>query len=213
MRRAALLLLALVLAGCGGNGREQGTATLWVTRDRGARVLFAGTVPAGLNAIQVVGRKLHVTTRYGGRYLQSVDGVEGSLAGQRDWFFYVNGIEGDRSAAEVKVRDGDLVWWDFRHWTGATMHIPAVVGAYPHPFVDGGRTRVVGDRALAQPIAEQVHGVVDANRPLRNVIVIGGRLAPGTARIQPFRDGYRLELGADVARRLARDPRALRYRF
>ena len=37
-----------------------------------------------------------MTTRYGGRFLQSIDGIYGSLTGQRDWFFFVNGIEGDR---------------------------------------------------------------------------------------------------------------------
>ena len=213
MRRLALLLLALVLAGCGGEERGHGSATLWVTRDRGAHVVFAGAVPAGLDGIQVVERKLKVTTRYGGRYLQSVDGLSGSLGAQRDWFFYVNGIEGGRSAAEVRLRPGDVLWWDYRHWTGATMHIPVVAGAYPHPFVDGGRTSVVGDPRLARPIAAQVHGVVNAKRVLRNFIVIGGKLAPDTVRIRTFRKGYLLELGVAAARRLAQDPHALRYRF
>ena len=61
-----------------------------------------GSVPAGLNGIQTVERKLKVTTRYGGRYVQSIDGVAGSLGGQRDWFYFVDGVEGDRSAAEVR---------------------------------------------------------------------------------------------------------------
>ena len=212
MRALAACLLALVLAGCGGGGREHGTATLWVTTDRGAHVDFAGDVPAGLNAIQVVERKLKVTTRYGGRYLQSIGGVEGSLSAQRAWFFFVNGVEGERSAAEVKVKPGDVVWWDYRRWTGSTMHIPVVVGAYPHPFVDG-RTSVVGPAALARPIAQQVHGVVNAKRVLRNFIVIGGKLAPATVHIRPFRKGYLLELGTAAAQRLAHDPHALRYRF
>jgi uncharacterized protein DUF4430 len=209
--RRALLLLALVLAGCGGDGRAQGTATLWVTRDRGARVLYAGGVPAGLNGIQAVERKLKVTTRYGGRYVQSIDGVSGSLGAQSDWFFYVNGIEGDRSAAEVRVRPGDVLWWDYRHWTPATIDIPVVPGAYPEPFLHTGPTRVVGDPSLARPIAKQVHGAAGA-RPGRSVIVIG-RLAPDAVRITRFRSGYRLELGIAVARRLAADPTALRYRF
>ena len=212
MRTLAACLLALVLAGCGGDRRGHGTATLWVTRDEGAHVEFAGSVPAGLNAIQVVERKLKVTTRYGGRYLQSIGGIDGSLAAQRDWFFFVNGVEGGRSAAAVKVQPGDVVWWDYRHWTGSTMHIPVVAGAYPHPFVDG-RTSVVGAPALARPIARQVHGVVNAKQPLRNFIVIGGKLAPDAAHIRPFRNGYLLELGTAAARRLAHDPHALRYRF
>ncbi len=165
MKPALVLLLALVLAGCGGSARGHGTATLWVTEDRGSHVIFSGSVPAGLNGIQAVETKLKITTRYGGRYLQSVDGISGSLGGQRDWFFYVDGVEGDRSAAEVRLHPGQVLWWDYRHWTGSTMHIPLVVGAYPEPFVHAlpGLTSVVAkDRAVAAAIAKQVHGVVDA---------------------------------------------------
>jgi len=214
VKATAVLLLALVLDGCGGSGgREQGTATLWVTRDRGAHVVFSGSVPAGLNGIQTVERKLKVTTRYGGRYVQSIAGVSGSLTSQRDWFFFVNGVEGNRSAAEVRVHRGDVLWWDYRHWTGATMHIPVVAGAYPQPFLRAGPTSVVGDVALARPIAKQVHGAVNSKRTLRSFIVIGGKLAPNTVHIASFRGGYLLELGTAIARRLAADPTALRYRF
>jgi hypothetical protein len=214
--RLVLGLFALVLAGCGGAGRGHGTATLWVTRDRGAHVLYAGKVPAGLDGIQSVERKLKVATRYGGRYLQSIDGVSGSLTEQDDWFYFINGIEGDRSAAEVTLRPGDVVWWDFRHWTGSTMSVPVVVGAYPEPFLHGfpGKTSVVGaDRGLAARIAAEVHGVVNAKSTPRNYVVIGGKLPPETARIRRFRNGALLELGTAAAERLARDPQALRYRY
>jgi uncharacterized protein DUF4430 len=212
VKRLAVVLAALALAGCGGGERGHGTATLWVTRDRGAHVLFSGNVPAGLNAIQALERKLKVTTRYGGRYVQSIDGVDGSLGGQRDWFYFVDGLEGDRSAAEARLHAGDVLWWDYRRWTPSTEHIPVVAGAYPHPFLDRGDTRVVGDPALARPIARQVHGRVGARGDAKNVIVVG-ELPPGTVRIQPFHHGYRLELGTRIARKLAGDPTALRYRF
>jgi len=212
VRRSLVLLLALALAGCGTSGRGHGTATLWVTRDRGAHVIFAGAVPAGSDGIRTVEGKLKVTTRYGGRYLQSVNGISGSLTQQRDWFFYVNGVEGSRSAAEVKIHPGDVLWWDYRHWNGATMHIPVVAGAYPHPFVDGPTSVVSANHALAARIARQVHGVLNAKRTLRNFIVIDkGR--GGYVQIRPFRHGYYLELGAEAARRLAGNPTYLRYRF
>ncbi len=214
MRRAAVFALALVLAGCGGGVRGRGTATLWVTRDRGASVLYSGRVPAGLNGIQTVERKLKVTTRYGGRYVQSIDGISGSLAGQHDWFYFVDGIEGGRSAAEVTVQPGAVLWWDFRHWSPATMEVPAVVGAFPEPFLHHGSTSVrAGDRGVARAIAREVHGVVAAAKPTRNQILIGGSVPPRAARIRPFRSGWTLELGSAIAARLARDPGALRYRF
>jgi hypothetical protein len=212
VRRAALLLLALVVAGCGG-AREHGTATLWVTRDRGAHVIFSGPVPAGSDGIRTVERKLKITTRYGGRYLQSVNGIAGSLTRQSDWFFFVNGIEGDRSAAEVKLRAGDVLWWDYREWNAETMYVPVVAGAYPQPFLRSPTSVVSGNHALAARIARQVHGVVNAKQPLRNYIVIGGSLPPDSVHIKPFRKGVLLELGTAVARRLAADPAALRYRY
>ena len=216
MRTTLVLVLALVLAGCGGGGHGHGTATLWVTRDRGAHVIYAGSVPAGLDGIQVVERKLKVTTRYGGRYLQSIDGIAGSLTGQRDWFFFVNGIEGDRSATEVTLHPGDVLWWDYRRWSGSSMSVPLVLGSYPEPFIHGfpGKTSVVSsNRKLAARIAAQVHGTVNAVTTPRNFIVIGGKLPPQTARIERFRSGALLELGTAVAERLARDPNALRYRY
>jgi len=211
-----VLALALVLTGCGEGGRGHGTATLWVTRDRGAHVLFAGPVPAGLDGIQVVERKLDVTTRYGGRYLQSIDGVAGSLARQRDWFYFVNGVEGSRSAAEVTVHAGDVIWWDYRAWAGTSMSVPVVVGSYPEPFLHGfpGKTSVVGvNRQLAARIAAEVHGVVNAKATPRNFIVIGGKLPPNMAHIERFRSGALLQLGTAAAKRLAADPHALRFRY
>ena len=213
MRRTLVLVLALALAGCGGSGRGHGTATLWVTTDRGAHVVFSGPVPAGSDGIRTVEGKLKVTTRYGGRYLQSVNGIAGSLSQQRDWFFYVNGIEGDRSAAEVTIHPGDVLWWDYRHWSGATMHVPVVVGAYPKPFLGESTSVVSSDRVLAAKIAKQVHGVVNAKTPLRNFIIIGGNLPASSVHIKEFRKGFLLELGTAMARQLATNPTALRYRF
>jgi hypothetical protein len=214
VRTSLVLLLALVVAGCGG-AREHGTATLWVTRDRGAHVLYTGTVPAGLTAMQALERKRKVTTRYGGRFVQSIEGVEGSLTRQQDWFYYVNGLEGDRSAAEVRLHDGDVEWWDFRGWNGGSMTVPVVVGAYPEPFRHGTTSVVAsgGNRRLARRIAKQVHGVVDAKTPTKNFIVISSRFGPRLVRIKRFRSGVLLELGPRAAQRLAANSAALRYRY
>ena len=113
MRRlASLLAIALVLAGCGGSG---GSATLKVTRDHGRHVLLTASVPSGLTAMQALQRKADVKTAYGGRFVASIDGV--ASAPRRDWFYFVNGNLGDRSAAEVRLHDGDVEWWDYRRWS------------------------------------------------------------------------------------------------
>jgi hypothetical protein len=135
-RALAAALAVLVLAGCGGAGEDGGTATLWVTRDRGATVLVDAQVPAGQTVMRALASRAEIETRYGGRYLQSVNGLEGDLARQRDWFWFVNGYEGDRSAAEYRLRDGDVAWWDYRAWE-REGEARVVVGSFPEPFRHG----------------------------------------------------------------------------
>ena len=61
-----------------------------------------------------------VETRYGGRFVQSIDGLSGQGAGgYADWFYFVNGIEADVGAAEYELSPGDVVQWDYRDWRGA----------------------------------------------------------------------------------------------
>ncbi|HEY8103989.1 MAG TPA: hypothetical protein VIE18_05695, partial [Gaiellaceae bacterium] len=45
-RTLAALAVLVLLAGCGGGG-EEGTAKLWVTRDRGAELLLDTEVESG----------------------------------------------------------------------------------------------------------------------------------------------------------------------
>jgi len=139
-RIAVLVLLAAVTGGCGST--SNGTATVWVTRDEGAHVLLVRTVPAGLTAMQGLERVAHVDTSYAGKFVQAIDGIHGSLEKQQDWFYFVNGYESDRGAAEYRLHAGDVEWWDYRSWEHAE-HVPIVVGSFPEPFVHGfdGRRR------------------------------------------------------------------------
>jgi hypothetical protein len=107
-------------------------------------------VPAGLTAMQALDREADIETRYGGRFVQSIEGHEGNLGARRDWFYFINGFEGDRSATDYELRDGDVEWWDLRSWR-TRMREPVVVGAFPEPFLHGfgGRTRPVSVRYVA----------------------------------------------------------------
>ena len=220
LRRVALLLVALVLAGCG-ETRGHGTARLWVTRDRGAHVLYSGSVPAGLTALQALERRLDVTTRYGGRFVQSIAGVEGSASSEHDWFYFVNGVEAGRGAAEVRLRPGDVEWWDYRSWRGSGFHVPVVVGAFPEPFKHGfewakpGAQVAGGDPAVTRRLARFVGGRVRAaaGRQAANQILVRKDVPAGEARIERHANGVRLVLGRTAARRLAADPAAFRYRY
>jgi hypothetical protein len=159
VRLVALAALAVVLAGCSSASSSSGSATVWVTRERGAVVLHAAKVPAGTSVMQALDRVAKVETRFGGRYVRSVDGVRehGRLA----WFFYVNGYLADRSAAEYRLRAGDLAWWDYRSWRDPAQD-PVVLGAFPQPFLNGygGKRRpavVVSSDPRARAVARRLH--------------------------------------------------------
>jgi hypothetical protein len=144
IRRAAFLVLLLAFAsGCGlGAGEsEGGGATLTVTRDFGTREVGTGTadpIPGGETVMRMLQRDFEVETRYGGGFVQSINGIAGGQEDGRpvDWFFYVNGILADQGATAQKLTDGDDIWWDHHDW-GTTADVRAVVGAFPEPFVTG----------------------------------------------------------------------------
>jgi hypothetical protein len=142
----ALIALALLpaagLAGCGlGAGKSDTGARVLVTRDFGTRQLgarIAQDLPSSETVMRLLERSFDVKTRYGGGFVQSIDGLAGGREdGQPvDWFFYVNGIESDVGSADVQLHDGDRTWWDRHDWS-ATPHVPAVVGSFPEPFAHG----------------------------------------------------------------------------
>jgi hypothetical protein len=152
MRRAALLpllLVALVAAGCGlGAGESQeGGATLTVTRDFGVREIgtdSADPIPGGETVMRMLQREFEVETRYGGGFVQEINGVAGGRENGRpvDWFYYVNGILAEDGAAAHKLAAGDRIWWDHHDWS-ASAEVRAVVGAFPEPFLSG-----IGGRRL-----------------------------------------------------------------
>ena len=100
MRRARALLAALLVAclapaaaGCGlgeGNERAGGGATLRVTQDFGHEELGStrlDSVREGQTVMRMLRSDFDVTTRFGGRFVQSIDGVKGEGSeGQVDWF-------------------------------------------------------------------------------------------------------------------------------
>lgn len=163
---AAFLAFLVGLAGCGGAadrpGGGPGEATLWVTRDRGAEVLLETTVPAGQTLLRALRSRAEVETSYGGRFVRAIEGLEGDGGGGRDWFWFVNGLAGDTSAAEYRLRAGDVAWWDYRAWA-SDPELAVVVGAFPEPFLHGfaGRTRPAAVR-YAPALAQDAERVADA---------------------------------------------------
>ncbi len=138
---ATLALCASVAAGCGlGPGKDEGDVALTVTRDYGGKVMLqkSDSIRESDTVMRVIDRNADISTRYGGGFIQSIDGLSGDQSGGRrsDWFFYVNGIESSIGAAQYDPSAGDRIWWDYRDWTAA-MRVPAVVGSWPEPFLHG----------------------------------------------------------------------------
>jgi hypothetical protein len=142
--RIALATLAVAVAaagaaGCGlGPGAGTSEVNLNVTRDFGARTVKSVTrshVPGSETVMRMLERTLPVKTRYGGGFVESIGGLTGG-GSQRDWFYYVNGVEAPAGAAATAVHRGDRIWWDLHDWI-ATNTVPAVVGSFPEPFVHG----------------------------------------------------------------------------
>ena len=228
MTRVRLVPLAVLLAlaaGCGG-GTGRVDATLWVTRDRGAAVMHEERVGSGATGAQALEGVAKVKTRYGGAFVQGIDGVEGG--GSRDWFFYVNGYIADRGGADYLLHPGDVEWWDFRRWD-APNEAPLVVGAFPEPFLHGydGKTRPA---AVRYSVSAQAQGARALGRLLHASVARVGvpvpaganelRLVTGAPR---FRIRYRaghgsagdpvLALFAGDAVGLAQDPHRFRFRY
>jgi hypothetical protein len=137
----ALALGAMAAAGCGlGPGKSTGDVELTVSRDYGTDVMVQkqDSIHESDTVLRVLDRNADLTTRYGGGFVQSIEGLSGSQSGGRssDWFFYVNGIESPIGSAQYDLSGGDRIWWDYRDWTAA-MRVPAVVGSWPEPFVHG----------------------------------------------------------------------------
>ena len=228
-RVVALVAAVLVLGGCGvGPGEErEGGATVRVTRDFGHTELEAirtKTLREDQTVMRLLQSKLDVETRFGGRFVDAIDGLKGSHAsGMRDWFFFVNGVEASVGAAEYELSPGDRVQWDYRNWDAA-MRVPAIVGAFPEPFLNGLNgarrpVRVECDDTESSPC----HAAKDALDRV-DVPVSGSSLgAPGTEnvtrlivarwpRARIVRGGFTLEEGPDrsgVFARFSKDGRSL----
>ncbi len=198
------LSLAVSLAGCGlGAGAAPGSVAVTVTDEFGQRQLPA---PASLKVVgqetvlSLLERNFPVATRYGGKFVQSIDGLgEGGEGGQPvSWFYYVNGVQAPKGAAATNVHAGDQIWWD-RHDYSQTQNVPAVVGSFPEPFLRGFggerypvrvecssvtsspcRTIVARLRELGVPAAVAAVGAGGEPETVRVVVGVFGKIAIDT---------------------------------
>jgi uncharacterized protein DUF4430 len=216
---AAIALAAVVavgtLAGCGlGAGPAPRAVTLTVTGAFGARLVRYWSEPHVRGAETVMSlltRNATVSTRYGGGFVQSIDGLSGGQEnGQSvDWFYYVNGIEAPKGAAATDVHAGDHIWWDHHDWS-QTDAVPAVVGSFPEPFLNGIEGKRLPVRVECAAVAPHACGVVTSRLRAAGVpaaiAAIGSGGAPDTLRVMV---GPWTSIAADPgARGIEKGPRA-----
>jgi hypothetical protein len=216
-RRAVLALalpaVAAVAAGCGlGAGEGTRGVSVTVTRDFGARSLGsarAEETPGEDTVMRFLQRRFDVRTRFGGGFVQAIDGLAGGREAGRpvDWFYYVNGIEASRGAAATRLHGGDRVWWDRHDW-GTAAAVPAVVGSFPEPFRSGAQGKRLPVRLACLPAAQAA-----CQEAQRRLAAVGAKPGSGTLGTPGGPEVLRVLVGpwaglrADpVARRIERGP-------
>ena len=187
-RRWITLLLvtavACLAAGCERvSDRAAGNAHQLVTSGFGAETLRDEAAADGGSVLDALRATSTVETAYGGGFVNAIDGLASDRSGQRDWFFYVNGVSPGRGADQQRLRADDSVWWDYHPW-GGLIDAWTVVGLWPEPFVHGYPKRP---------------GTVTADPPLDDVLRAAG------VTVGPGPSPWRVRVGVDAALR-ATDP-------
>ena len=137
---ATLLALLALAAGCGGGGGEQdaGTTTaaeaqaaedrpaVLVTTGCGKEVVVDKTeVEPGQTAMQALDRVADIETASGGKFVTEIEGIEQNEKKKLAWLFYVNGEIAQKGAAEIRLKKGDVQWWDLHNWEKECPSVPA----------------------------------------------------------------------------------------
>jgi hypothetical protein len=184
-RALCAVLVAVAAAGCGvGAGETPDEVRLTVTDGFGRRTLVerpAPEVQGEDTVMRLLQRNARVETKYGGGFVQSIDGLAGGQEDGRpvDWFYFVNGVLAEEGAAATDVRAGDRIWWDRHDW-GVTNTTPAVVGSFPEPFLHGLEGERLPTRVECEEGADEACDVVIDK--LKELGIVAGKAAPGTAK-------------------------------
>lgn len=157
--RLALLMVALLAAlaaGCQTRAQDEPAAgepaaRLVATAEGDPTPLLDRRVPVDQSAMRALRGATDVQTAYAGGFVEGMLGHDSDLDGRRDWFLFVDGLLADRGAKDVRVRDGQELWWAYRDWS--TVRDPwATVGSWPRPFAGGPAPAVTVDPPLVAPL-------------------------------------------------------------
>ncbi|AOY77662.1 DUF4430 domain-containing protein [Clostridium formicaceticum] len=164
-----LLAMALLIGGCSNPPDTiPGEINLLVTRDFGEEDIFDEIIQLEVqtSVMDLLNQHLDIETEYGGGF---VNGINGLISGytntaekeKSDWFYFINGIMTSVGATEYFPTDQDSIWWDYHSW-GDIPFTPAVIGAFPQPFLNGYQGKNPGTLILAgkdcEALADSLEG-------------------------------------------------------
>ncbi len=143
MHKVLLVIAALVfVAACTVDEntalREPVPATVVVTTGFGRDVIVEDTVgvPEGTSALETLRRVADVETKYGGGFIDSINGIASRYPAEEDWFVHVNGMATNKGAGECSLYGGDILQMDYHEWSFRTF-VPAMIGVIPGQLLHG----------------------------------------------------------------------------
>ncbi|NLB88677.1 MAG: DUF4430 domain-containing protein [Syntrophomonadaceae bacterium] len=138
----SIILMFVFISGCSDSLENKDTdkyiqADLLVTTGFGGEVLYDKSVSTNAGTVlDFLEECTEVTTSSQGKFVESINNIGGKNTPQSSWFYYINGIGALKGADDLRLNNGDKVWWDFHTWDGIPMY-NAVIGSYPEPFING----------------------------------------------------------------------------
>ena len=112
-------LLAVPLGGCQSTPSGQIEVRVIVTQDFNSTLMLDElvTLDDGSTAMDALQQVAIVETKYGGGFVEAINGVGSQYPGtNKDWFYYVNEVSPNVGAAAYILHDGDVEHWDFHEW-------------------------------------------------------------------------------------------------
>ncbi len=112
-------LFAIPLSGCQSTPSGQIEVRVIVTQNFSQELMRdeSVTLDDGSTAMDALQQVANVETKYGGRFVEAIDGVRSQYPeANKDWFFYINDTLMNAGAAAYILHDGDVEHWDFHEW-------------------------------------------------------------------------------------------------
>lgn len=140
-------LLAIIFCGCQPQPTGEIAVKVIVTQNFGNELMLDESVIVanGTNALDALENVAIVETKYGGGFIEAINGIRSQYSGAKtknDWFFYVNGMSANVGVLDYKLCDGDVEHWDFHDWSFHAF-IPATIGDFPQPFLGGYQGKIL----------------------------------------------------------------------